>query len=120
MGARAGAMLALAWMVGCVAHDADAVAAGVAQAPAFTPEILVSSGGERASAPMSLTAADGTGLRLQGLTARVVLEPPLAFTQLELEFQNPQPRRLEGRFEIALPPGAAISRLALQIGSNYQ
>ncbi len=120
MGARAGAMLALAWMVGCVAHDADAVAAGAAPTPAFTPEILVSSGGERAGAPMSLTAADGTGLRLQGLTAQVVLEPPLAFTQLELEFQNPQPRRLEGRFEIALPPGAAISRLALQIGSSYQ
>ena len=56
--------------------------------------------------PMSLTSSDGTGLILQSLTARSVVEDPLAFTELKLVFRNPEPRQIEGQFEITLPPGA--------------
>ncbi|MCB9717257.1 MAG: hypothetical protein H6712_25635 [Myxococcales bacterium] len=72
------------------------------------------------AAPMSLTASDGTGLRLASLTARSVVEGPLAFTELRLSFDNPEDRQLEGRFSITLPPGAAISRFAMQIDGRWQ
>ena len=51
------------------------------------------------------------GLILVSMTARSVVEDPLAFTELKLVFRNPEPRQIEGQFEITLPPGAAISRL---------
>jgi tetratricopeptide (TPR) repeat protein len=72
------------------------------------------------AAPMSLTASDGTGLALVALEANGVLEPPLAFTELHLTFENPADRRIEGRFRIALPPGAALSRFAMKIGDSWQ
>jgi hypothetical protein len=70
-------------------------------------------------APMSLTASDGTGLALARLEARVVIEGPLAFTELHLRFDNPEDRVREGRFAIALPPGAAISRFAMAIDGRW-
>jgi len=70
--------------------------------------------------PMALTASDGTGLKLSHLRVRSVVDDPLAFTELELTFHNPEDRRLEGRFEITLPPGAAISRYAMKIGEVWQ
>ena len=70
--------------------------------------------------PVSLTASDGTGLELISYQAHAVLEGPLAFTELELEFRNPEPRVREGRFEINLPPGAAISRFAMVVGDEWQ
>jgi len=70
--------------------------------------------------PMALTASDGAGLDLVSMKARVVIEDPLAFTELHLTFVNPEPRRREGRFEIELPPGAALSRLAMKIGGELQ
>ena len=45
------------------------------------------------SAPISLTASDGSGLVLASLTARAVIEEPLAFTELHLVFHNPEPRQ---------------------------
>lgn len=71
-------------------------------------------------APMSLTASDGSGLRLASLKARAVVEGPLAFTELTLSFDNPVDRQLEGRFAITLPPGAAISRFAMKIDDRWQ
>ena len=70
--------------------------------------------------PMSLTAADGTGLVLTGLGAKAVVEGPLAFTELHLTFHNPEPRQREGRFTITLPPGAAISRFAMKLHTGWQ
>src|SRR5687768_3657768 len=66
------------------------------------------------TAPVRLTASDGTGLHLVDYKADVVVQGPLAFTQLRLIFENPQDRVLEGRFEITLPEGAALSRLAMK------
>lgn len=70
--------------------------------------------------PMSLTASDGTGLRLVSLTARAVVDAPLAYTELRLVFENPDDRVLEGTFRIALPERASISRFAMKIGALWQ
>jgi tetratricopeptide (TPR) repeat protein len=71
------------------------------------------------AAPISLTASDGSGLRLLSVGADVVVEDPLAFTQLHLTFENPEARRREGRFEVELPPGAALSRLAMKVRGRW-
>ena len=73
-----------------------------------------------AAAPIQLTASDGTGLSLVALEANGLLEPPLAFTELRLTFENPRNEVIEGRFRIALPPGAAISRFAMKIDGAWQ
>ncbi len=71
-------------------------------------------------APVSLTASDGTGLKLVSFKARGVVEEPLAFTELHLVFENPNDRQIEGRFEIDMPPGAAIRRFAMKIHDRWQ
>ncbi|PRQ08578.1 AgmX/PglI C-terminal domain-containing protein [Enhygromyxa salina] len=70
-------------------------------------------------APMALTAGDGSGLRLVSISGSVVIADPFAFTELHLTFENPEARRREGRFEFDLPPGAALSRLAMKIGQRW-
>src|SRR5690606_20611372 len=72
------------------------------------------------AAPLSLTASDGTGLRLVSLDAQAVVAGPLAFTELRLRFENPLDRTIEGRFAITLPDGAAISRLAMRLNTGWQ
>jgi hypothetical protein len=112
MGFRcAGALVCAALTASCVARDAPASEALQIELVGDSDAILP---------PVSLTATDGTGMILRELQAKVVLDPPLAFTQLELAFQNPNSRRLEGRFQIALPDGGSISRLALQFGGHYE
>jgi hypothetical protein len=69
---------------------------------------------------LSLTASDGTGLRLVSLRARSVVNDPLAFTELHLAFENPQPRVLEGTFRLVVPPGASVSRVAMKIDERWQ
>ena len=84
-----------------------------------TPEPL----GERdvdGEGAIRLTASDGTGLRLVALRARASVQGPLAFTELQMVFENPRPDTIEGRFSIDLPPHAAISRFALRIGPQWQ
>ncbi len=73
-----------------------------------------------AEAPISLTADDGTGLVLESLKAKAVIEGPLAFTELHMRFRNPLPRRLEGRFQITLPEGASVSRLAMRMKDGWR
>ncbi len=75
---------------------------------------------EDTDAPLSLTASDGTGLRLVALQARAVVHGPLAFTELRLTFENPEDRTLEGQFTIDLPVDAAISRFAMMIDGAWQ
>ncbi len=72
------------------------------------------------AAPISLTASDGTGLNLVSLTARTVIQEPLALTELHLTFHNPENRVREGRFAITLPTEAAISRFAMRVGEQWQ
>ncbi|HEY0133593.1 MAG TPA: VIT domain-containing protein [Nannocystis sp.] len=70
-------------------------------------------------APFSLTSSEGIGLELLSLDARAVVDDPLAFTELTMVFRNPEARVIEGRFEITLPPGAAISRFAMKINNDW-
>jgi len=118
------------WIV-CASLAACVVVAGCSKgadggtqprtAEATEPVIAWREGAERAErAPISLTASDGSGLRLTSLEARSVIEAPLAFTELHLTFHNPEPRRREGRFEITLPKEAAISRFALRVAGGFQ
>ncbi|MCW5813738.1 MAG: hypothetical protein KIT84_22100 [Labilithrix sp.] len=71
-------------------------------------------------APMSLTAGDGTGLRLASLRAKAVVDGPLAFTEMTLAFENPNDRTLEGTFRIVLPRGASLGRFAMKIDGAWQ
>jgi tetratricopeptide (TPR) repeat protein len=71
-------------------------------------------------APVSLTASDGTGLKLVKLQARGVAQDPLAFTELTMTFQNPLDRVLEGQFKVTLPPGATVSRFAMKLDGRWQ
>ena len=83
-------------------------------APAdLSSQLLHLEASQRKDAPLSLTSSEGVGLQLKRLGAATVVQGPLAFTELHLSFANPQDRTLEGRFELALPSGAAISRLAM-------
>src|SRR5258706_16262739 len=66
-------------------------------------------------APFTLTASDGSGLALSRIDAKAIVEGPLAFTELHLYFHNAEQRIREGRFAIALPAHAAVSRVAMQI-----
>lgn len=70
--------------------------------------------------PVQLTSSDGAGLKLTQYQAKVAVQGPLAFTELHLKFHNPQDRVLEGRFEITLPEGAALSRLAMKNDKGWQ
>ena len=70
--------------------------------------------------PLSLTASDGTGLKLTHLVARAEVQEPLAFTELRLTFENPEMRLMEGTFRITLPRGATVSRFAMKIGGRWQ
>ena len=70
-------------------------------------------------APFSLTSSEGIGLELVSLSSRAVVADPLAFTELHMVFRNPQARQIEGRFEINLPSGAAISRFAMKINNDW-
>jgi hypothetical protein len=73
-----------------------------------------------AAPPVSLTASDGTGLRLAKLDAEAVVDGPLAFTEMRMTFENPQNRTLEGTFRLALPQGASLGRFAMKIGEEWQ
>jgi hypothetical protein len=67
-----------------------------------------------AAAPLALTAGDGTGLAIEQIDVAAVIEGPLALTEMRLRFKNPEPRVLEGRFTMILPPDAAVSRFAMK------
>ncbi|HEY4179426.1 MAG TPA: VIT domain-containing protein [Kofleriaceae bacterium] len=74
---------------------------------------------EQTSAPFSLTASDGSGLRVTRVEAKAVVQGPVAFTELHLYFQNTENRVREGQFAITLPPGAAVSRFAMENDGTF-
>jgi len=70
--------------------------------------------------PITLQTADGGKLALRKVKGRSVVQGPLAFTELELSFDNPENRVVEGRFRIALPSGAVVSRFGMRIHGRWQ
>lgn len=119
IGAGAAALGLAAALVGCTANPGQPVEEATTTAQPSRGMRLVDDEATRRT-PVSLTASDGTGLKLVSFKARGVVEEPLAFTELHLVFENPQDRQIEGRFEIDMPPNAAISRFAMKIGGNWQ
>ena len=100
---------------------AATIAGAGADAPSLTPELRWAPPAEQVErAPIALTSPDGTALALRALTVRSVVQEPLAYTELDLVFENAEDRTIEGRFEITLPPGAAISRFAMEIDGQWQ
>ncbi len=118
----------LAMLSACVSFAwSDGVSAQPAEVPEFRSPGFVfrhlrpaRKGQLKEEAPLSLTASDGSGLRLVKLDARGVVEEPLAFTELRLTFENPQDRVIEGQFRVTLPQGASVSRFAMRIGEQWQ
>src|SRR5688572_2618147 len=70
-------------------------------------------------APVSLTTAEGVGLRMTAFKIDAVVAGPLAFTEMRLTFDNPEDRIIEGRFRLILPDGAAVSRFAMKIDDKW-
>lgn len=94
--------------------------------PTVAPEVLVVAPPVRDEtpllahgAPVSLTASDGTALTLRSLRVRAVVDEPLAFTELEMVFANPEGRVLDGQLAVTMPPGARITRFARATGPNW-
>jgi hypothetical protein len=120
---------AIALVLGCQPSEnrnpqATGVVAAPVQAAPITPiQVAVSepaSNETDVAPPFSLTASDGSGLRLTRLDAKAVVQGPLAFTELHLYFRNPESRTREGTFAITLPSGAAVSRFAMEIDGKFQ
>ncbi|MGB1016599.1 MAG: VIT domain-containing protein, partial [Nannocystaceae bacterium] len=74
----------------------------------------------RERAPISLTSEDGAALELRSLAVRADLERPLAFTELEMEFANPEGRALDARLSVAIPPGARVTRFAVNRKGHWK
>ena len=75
---------------------------------------------KEAVAPLSLTPTDGSELALTALKADITIEGPLAHTELHMTFHNTEARQREGRFQITLPPEAAIGRFAMLVGGEWR
>ncbi|MFQ5653981.1 MAG: VIT domain-containing protein, partial [Planctomycetota bacterium] len=60
------------------------------------------------------------GLALHSLVADVEIIGPIATTTLELVYENPHERDLEGRFVLPLPPGASPCRFAMEVGGELR
>ena len=90
-------------------------------APPITPMLVANTPAIREAAPpWTLTASDGSGLQVTRVDAKAVVQGPLAFTELHLYFHNPENRTREGTFAITLPPGAAVSRFAMELDGRMQ
>ena len=108
-------VLGAALLIGCGDGQPTQVTRPPSTAPSFRWDGLsLADTGLPRPAPFDLTASDGSGLRLRAIEARAVIDGPLALTELHLTFENPRPKVMEGRFRIALPEGAAVSRFAMK------
>lgn len=87
--------------------------------PRIPGSIATDRGHASSEAPVRLTASDGTGLMLRRLQVRAVIDDPVSLTELHLTFENPHDRVLDGQFELLLPPGADVSRFAMQVGGQW-
>lgn len=70
--------------------------------------------------PIRLRSRDGIDLPLLRLEARATIEDPLAFTELHLEFENPEPRPLDAMLRVQLPAGARVTRFAALIEGSWR
>ena len=72
----------------------------------------------RSSAGGRLVGVDGRTLPLEGIAVRGDASGGLARVVLEQRFQNPHPDPLRVTYQLPLPPEAAVSGYAFQIGAR--
>ncbi|WP_165704122.1 VIT domain-containing protein, partial [Enhygromyxa salina] len=70
--------------------------------------------------PIRMLSRDGTDLPLVSLEVRGTVEDPLAFTELHLEFENPEPRPLDATLSLRLPAKARVTRFAALIEGSWR
>jgi tetratricopeptide (TPR) repeat protein len=70
--------------------------------------------------PIRMSSRDGTDFPLVSLEVRASVEDPLAFTELHLEFENPEPRPLDAALEVRLPALARVTRFAALIDGTWR
>ncbi|MFO7566183.1 MAG: VIT domain-containing protein [Enhygromyxa sp.] len=70
--------------------------------------------------PIRMVSRDGTDFPLVSLEVRGTVEDPLAFTELHLEFENPEPRPLDATLQVRLPPEARVTRFAALIDGTWR
>ena len=68
-----------------------------------------------AGTPISLAGPNGQGLIWRKLDIKMAINGPLCLTQMEMIFENPHDRRVEGTFACELPVGATVSRFAKDV-----
>ena len=100
------------------ADDVDRVLAGVE--PGAADVTIKQVRARRSVSPIRLESVDGSPLKLNRLVARADLDQPLAYTELEMEFLNPEQRPLDAWLSIKIPPGARVTRFAIQEGSSWR
>lgn len=91
--------------------------------PPFEPPSPASAQPERRESddrPISLLARDGTDLPLISLEVRGAVEDPLAFTELHLVFENPEPRSHDATLDVRLPSTARVTRFAALIEGSWR
>ena len=76
--------------------------------------------GDRDDRPIRLRSRDGIDLPLARLEVRGTLEDPLAFTELHMEFENPEPRMLDATLRVQLPAHARVTRFAVLIEGSWR
>ncbi|HEX4450679.1 MAG TPA: VIT domain-containing protein [Kofleriaceae bacterium] len=105
--------LAFALFVAACSHPKATTAPVAVPLTAATAQIAAPAMIHQDLVPWSLTASDGSGIALARVQVKAVVQGPLAYTELHLWFHNPEMRRREGTFQIAMPPHAAVSRFAM-------
>ncbi|PRQ07149.1 Vault protein inter-alpha-trypsin [Enhygromyxa salina] len=70
--------------------------------------------------PIRMLSRDGTDMPLVSLEVRGTVEDPLAFTELHLEFENPEPRPLDATLSLRLPAKARVTRFAALIEGSWR
>lgn len=99
---------------GCVADPTG----GVHSPYGPSDSLVAPEKGEKESShgePITLRAHNGVRLPLRTMEVRGEIEGPLAFTEMHLEFANPEPQTLEGNLEVVLPVRARPARFAYEV-----
>jgi hypothetical protein len=89
-------------------------------APAPTPEPGAGAVETVAAPPIRLVGSRGIPLRLAKLDVAGVVEDPLAFTELRMVFENPEPGIVDARLEVELPRAARTTRFAVRDDAGWR
>ncbi len=112
-----------AWLAsgsGCRSANSLESAAGANEATRLDWQALPASGVRAERAPFTLQGDDGNVVRVRSVAVRALVVPPLAFTELELDFDELDGKNMGATFSAELPRGAAVSRFAVHDGADFR